>query len=159
MDHAFSRGGVSPGEVLEYARIVDGIDRERRCLAAFATATEPFPRAGFGDELGRHRDRLFDLTELEELMMVHAGYVDFESHWRAHNRFRGFLRNASSRAELLLCSDWLRQHEGSDDVEFRQWLRHACRPDRDDACADCLYRSHPDRVLLSVKVQLLRCPV
>ena len=158
MDHAISRG-VSPSDVLEYGRIFDGIDAERRSLAAFAMETGAFPRAGIGGELEGHRERLFDLTELEELMMLRARYVDFEPHWRAHRRFRSFLRGASTRTELLFCSDWLKQHEGSDDVEFRQWLRHACRPGNDAVCEDCLYRSHPDRILLSVKLQMAHISV
>ena len=159
MEHTVSRGGVSPRDVSEYARIVKGIDEERRSLAAFALETGPFPGTGAGGELVRHRERLIDLTELEELVMLRSRYADFESHWRAHRRFQNFLRDASGRTELLFCSDWLKQHEGTADVEFRQWLRHACRPEDDDACGDCLYRFHPDRVLLSVKVQMARYTV
>ena len=159
MDYAVSRGAASSCEMLECARILKDIDEERRTLASFASETGAFPREGFGCEMDRHRERIFDLTELEELMMLRTRYVDFEPHWRAHSRFRSFLRRASCREDLLFCSDWLRQHEGTDDAEFRRWLRHVNAPEPDPGCFDCLYRVHPDRVLLTAKLQMARITV
>ena len=159
MDYAVSRAGVSSCEMLECVRIQEGIDEERRTFASFASDPGAFPRAGFGCEMERHRERIFDLTELEELMMLRTRYVDFEPHWRAHSRFRSFLRRASSREDLLFCSAWLRQHEGADDAEFRRWLRHAAVPAPGPDCPDCLYRVHPDRVVLTAKLQMARITV
>ncbi len=141
---------IAPREIRDYARIFREIDEERRELAAFAVQQA----AGFGAEIVRHKDRLHDLAEQEELMMIRTRYVDFEPHWRAHRRFQRFLRTADSREELLFCSDWLRQHEAAEDTEFRQWLRHGCRPNANAECFDCLYGTDPERILLSVKMQL-----
>ena len=159
MDYAVSRAGGSSCEMQECARILEEIDEERRTLASFASDPGAFPRAGFGCEMDRHRERIFDLTELEELLMLRTRYVDFELHWRAHSRFRSFLRRASSREDLLFCSAWLRQHEGADDAEFRRWLRHVDAPASDPGCPDCLYHAHPDRVLLTAKLQMARVTV
>jgi len=157
MDYAVSRAAVSSCEMLECVRILEEIDGERRTLASFASDPGAFSRAGFGCEMDRHRERIFDLTELEELMMLRTRYVDFEPHWRAHSRFRSFLRRASSREDLLFCSAWLRQHEGTDDAEFSRWLRHVNAPV--SGCPDCLYHAHPDRVLLTAKLQMARITV
>ena len=157
MDYAVSRVAVSPCEMLECVRILEEIDGERRTLASFASDPGAFPPAGFGCEMDRHRERIFDLTELEELMMLRTRYVDFEPHWRAHSRFRSFLRRASSREDLLFCSAWLRQHEGTDDAEFSRWLRHVNA--QASGCPDCLYHVHPDRVLLTAKLQMARITV
>ena len=146
--------GINAQDVSFYARVFREIDDERRELAAFAvqhTALQP----GFGAELARHKDRLHDLTEQEELMMIRTRYIEFEPHWRAHRRFWTFLRTADSREELLFCSDWLRQHETAADTEFRQWLRHGCMPVAEEDCNGCLYRTDPERILLSVKMQLI----
>ena len=159
MDYAVSRAGVSSCEMLECARILEEIDGERRTLASLASDPGAFPQAGFGCEMDRHRERIFDLTELEELMMLRTRYVDFELHWRAHSRFRSFLRRASGREDLLFWSAWLRQHEGTDDAEFRRWLRHVNAPEFVSGCFDCLYRVHPDRVLLTAKLQMARITV
>ena len=157
MDYAVSRVAVSPCEMQECVRILEEIDGERHTLASIASDPGAFPRAGFGCEMDRHRERIFDLTELEELMMLRTRYIDFEPHWRAHSRFRSFLRRASSREDLLFCSAWLRQHEGTDDAEFTRWLRHVNAPA--SGCPDCLYHAHPDRVLLTAKLQMARIPV
>ena len=157
MDYTVSRAAVSSCEMLECVRILEEIDGERRTLASFASDPGAFSRAGFGCEMDRHRERIFDLTELEELMMLRTRYVDFEPHWRAHSRFRSFLRRASSREDLLFCSTWLRQHEGTDDAEFSRWLRHVNAPV--SGCPDCLYHAHPDRVLLTAKLQMAHIPV
>jgi len=159
MDYAVSRGAAASCEMLECARILKDIDEERRTLASFASEAGTFPREGFGSEMERHRERIIDLTELEELVMLRTRYVDFEPHWRAHSRFRSFLRRASGREDLLFCSAWLRQHEGTDDAEFRRWLRHVDAPEPVSGCFDCLYRVHPDRVLLSAKLQMARITV
>jgi len=159
MDYAVSRGGASSCEMLECARILKDIDGERRMLASFASDPGTFSQEGFGCEMERHRERIFDLTELEELMMLRTRYVDFEPHWRAHSRFRSFLRRASGREDLLFCSAWLRQHEGTDDADFRHWLRHAAAPAPGPDRPDCLYRVHPDRVLLTAKLQMARITV
>ena len=159
MDYAVSRRGASSCEMLECARILKDIDEERRTLALFASEPGAFPRDGFGCEMERHRERIFDLTELEELMMLRTRYVDFELHWRAHNRFRSFLRRASGREDLLFCSAWLRQHEGTDDADFRRWLRYVAAPEPGADRPDCLYRVHPDRVLLTAKLQMARITV
>ena len=144
---------IGPGEMRDCTRVLREIDEERRELAAFASMCNPL-YDGFGVELSRHKDHLHDLTEQEELMMIRTRYVDFEPHWRAHRRFWSFFRTADSREELLFCSDWLRQHESVADTEFRQWLRHGCAPDAEEDCRDCLYRTDPERILLTVKMQL-----
>ena len=146
--------GIVPQDIRDYARVLREIDEERRELAAFAAQCTPF-QAGFGAELTRHKDHLHDLTEQEELMMIRTRYVEFEPHWQDHRRFQRFLSTADSRAELLFCSDWLRQHEAAADTEFRQWLRHSCTPETDADCFDCLYGTDPERILLSVKIQLV----
>ena len=156
MDYAVSRGGASSCEMLECARILKDIDEERRSLASFASDPGTFSQEGFGCEMERRRERIFDLTELEELMMLRTRYVDFEPHWRAHSRFRSFLRRASGREDLLFCSAWLRQHEGTDDADFRRWLRHVATS---EPSPDCLYHFHPDRVLLTAKLQMAHIPV
>ena len=145
--------GIAPREIRDYARVLLEIDAERRDLAAFAMRNAS-PRAGFGAELARHKDHLHDLAEQEELMMIRTRYTDFEPHWRAHKRFQSFLSTADSREELLFCSDWLRQHEATADTEFRQWLRHGCVPVERTDCTNCLYRTDPERILLSVKMML-----
>jgi hemerythrin len=154
MYYAHTTRGIEPQDVRTYARVIREIDEERRELAAFAESHNAL-RPGFGTELARHRDRLHDLTEQEELMMIRTRYVDFEPHWRAHRKFWGFFRSAASREELLFCSDWLRQHESAADTEFRQWLRHGCMPDAEEDCNGCLYRTDPERILLTVKMQLI----
>ena len=147
-------GGVDPRDVREYARVFREIDGERRELAAFAVR-RPLFQDGCGAELARHKDRLRDLAELEELMMIRSRYIEFEPHWRAHRMFQRFLSTADSRETLLFCTDWLRQHESSADTEFRQWLRHGCRPAESADCNDCLYSTDPERILLSVKMQMI----
>ena len=154
MHDTYTGRGIEARDIRIYARVFREIDEERRELAAFA-AKHTALRSGFGSELARHRDRLFDLTEQEELMMIRTRYIEFEPHWRAHRRFWSFFRTADSREELLFCSDWLRQHESVADTEFRQWLRHGCAPDAEEDCRDCLYRTDPERILLSVKMQLI----
>ena len=145
--------GIGPREIRDYTRVLRAIDEERRELAAFVATCNPLYH-GFGVELTRHKDHLHDLTEQEELVMIRTRYVDFEPHWRSHRRFQGFLNKADSREELLFCTDWLRQHEAAADTEFRQWLRHGCIPEAEQDCSDCLYRADPERILLSVKMQL-----
>ena len=147
-------GRCAAQDVREYARVFHEIDGERLELAAFA-ARLTLLREGCGAELARHKDRLCDLAELEELMMIRTRYVDFEPHWRAHRRFQRFLSAADTREELLFCSDWLRQHEAAADTEFRQWLRRNCEPEGAESCRDCLYRVDPERILLMAKMQLV----
>ena len=154
MYYPYAGGHIAARDVREYARVFQEIDGERRELAAFA-ARGVLLQDGFGAELTRHKDRLRDLAELEELMMIRTRYVDFRPHWRAHQRFRRFLSTADTREELLFCSDWLRQHESGADAEFRQWLRHSCTPDEPDSCRDCIYHTDPERILLSVKMQMV----
>ena len=146
--------GVAAQDVREYARVFREIDEERRELAAFA-ARRALLREGSGTELARHKEHLRDLAELEEAMMIRTRYVDFEPHWLAHRRFRRFLNTADTREELLFCSDWLRQHESAADTEFHQWLRHSCEPRDAENCRDCLCRADPERILLTVKMQLI----
>ena len=86
--------------------------------------------------------------------MIRTRYVEFEPHWRAHRRFQRFLSTADSREEILLCTDWLRQHESAADTEFRQWLRRSCGSEEPRDCRDCLYRTDPERILLTVKMEL-----
>ena len=145
---------VDPRDVRDYARVLREIDRERRELVSFAVTCDPLQK-GFGAELTRHKDHLHDLSEQEELMMIRTRYIEFEPHWRAHRKFQSFLNRADSRETLLFCTDWLRQHESSADTEFRQWLRHGCRPAASSDCNDCLYGTDPERILLSVKMQLV----
>lgn len=145
---------IGPMEIRDYTRVLRAIDKERRELAAFASARTP-GQAGFGAELARHKDHLHDLTEQEELVMIRTRYVEFEPHWRAHRRFQRFLSTADTREELFLCTDWLRQHEAAEDAEFRQWLRRGCVPLEKTDCLDCLYSVDPERILLSVKMQLI----
>ena len=146
--------GIGPQDVRDYTRVLREVDQERRELAAFAMHRDPV-QPGFGTELTRHKDHLHDLAEQEELMMIRTRYVEFEPHWRAHRRFQSFLSSAVSRAELLFCTDWLRQHVSSADTEFRQWLRHGCIPDTETNDNDCLYNTDPERILLSVKMQIV----
>lgn len=153
MYYTHTARGIGPREILDYTRVLREIDEERRDLAAFAAMCNPFYN-GYGVELTRHKDHLHDLTEQEELVMIRTRYVDFEPHWRAHRKFRKFLSTADSREELLFCADWLRQHEAAADADFRQWLRHGCVPITKTDCADCLYGADPERILLSVKMQL-----
>ena len=148
----YTGSGVAMRDVREYARVFHEIDGERRELAAFAVRRGEL-RDCDGVELACHKDRLRDLAELEELLMIRTRYVDFGPHWRAHLRFRRFLSTADTREELLFCSDWLRQHESVADAEFRQWLRHSCAADEPDSCRDPLYGADPERVLLSAKMQ------
>ena len=143
---------IGPGEIRDYTRVLRAIDKERRELAAFASMCNPLYN-GFGVELTRHKDHLHDLTEQEELVMIRTRYVDFEPHWQAHRKFQCFLNKADSREELLFCTDWLRQHEASEDAEFRQWLRRGSVPLEKEDCTDCLYSTVPERILLSVKRQ------
>ena len=145
---------IGPRDVRDYAHVLREIDEERRELAAFAMRHNPV-QPGFGAELARHKDYLHDLAEEEELMMIRTRYVEFEPHWRAHRRFQRFLSTAGTREELLFCTDWLRQHESSADTEFRQWLRHGCIPDTETNDNDCLYNTDPERILLSVKMQIV----
>ena len=153
MYYPYAGRGVAAQDVREYNRVFQEIDGERRELTAFASKLPPL-RSGFGAELASRREHLYDLTELEEALMIRARYVDLEPHWRAHRRFQRFLSAADTREELLFCTDWLRQHESADDAEFRQWLRHTCTRDEPDDCVDCLYFAAPERILLSVKMQL-----
>ena len=146
--------GVAVQDVREYARVFQEIDGERLELAAFA-ARLALLREGGGAELAHHEDRLYDLAELEEAMMIRTRYVEFEPHWRAHRKFQSFLSTADSREELLFCSDWLRQHEAAADTEFRQWLRHNCEPEAVEGCRDCVYHTDPERIMLSVKMLLI----
>jgi len=146
--------GIAPREIRDYTRVLREIDEERRELAAFASRYTPV-RPGFGLELARHKDHLHDLTEQEELVMIRTRYIEFEPHWRAHRRFQRFLSTADSREELFFCTDWLRQHEAAEDAEFRQWLRQGCAPLAKTDCLDCLYGTDPERILLSVKMQLI----
>lgn len=152
MYYPYAGRGVAAQDVREYVRVFQEIEGERRELAAFAAHRALLPES-IGPELVRHKERLYDLTELEEAMMIRTRYIEFEPHWRAHRRFQRFLSSADTREELLFCSDWLRQHESTADTEFRRWLRHACTPDEED-CRDLLYRTDPERILLTVKVQL-----
>ena len=145
---------IGPGEMRDCTRVFREIDEERRELAAFASMCNPL-YDGFGVELTRHKDHLHDLTEQEELVMIRTRYVDFEPHWRAHRKFQRFLNTADSREELLFCSDWLRQHEVAEDAVFRQWLRRSCVPVEKADCTDCLYSIDPERILLSMKMQLV----
>ena len=154
MYYPYAGGHIAAQDIREYARVFQEIDGERRELAAFA-ARRTLLQDGCGAELARHKDRLRDLAELEEQMMIRTRYVDFGPHWRAHRRFRRFLSTADTREELLFCSDWLRQHESGADTEFRQWLRHSCTPDVPDNCGDCIYHSDPEHILLTVKMQLV----
>ena len=146
--------GIDPRVVRDYASVLREIDRERRELVSFAVTCDPL-QSGFGLELTRHKDHLHDLSEQEELMMIRTRYIEFEQHWRAHRKFQSFLSGADSRESLLFCTDWLRQHVSSADTEFRQWLRHGCRPAANTDCNDCLYSTAPERILLSVKMQLI----
>ena len=154
MFYAHTGQSVDPRDVRDYARVLREIDRERRELVSFAVTCDPLQK-GFGAELTRHKDHLHDLSEQEELMMIRTRYIEFEPHWHAHRKFQSFLSSADSRETLLFCTDWLRQHESSADTEFRQWLRHGCRPAANTDCNDCLYSTDPDRILLSVKMQLV----
>jgi len=153
MYYPYAGGHVAARDVREYARVFQEIDAERRGLAAFAARLARL-QSGCGDELERRKEHLCDLTELEEALMIRTRYVDLEPHWRAHRGFQRFLSGADTREELLFCTDWLRQHEAADDAEFRQWLRHGCASDEPEGCFDCLYRTDPERILLSVKMQL-----
>ena len=153
MYYPYSKRGVAAWDVREYVRIFQEIDGERLELAAFAARHAPIQEL-FGAELARHKERLCDLAELEEAMMIRTRYVDFGPHWRAHRRFRRFLSSADTREELLFCSDWLRQHETAADMEFRQWLGHSCAAEAPDDCSDCIFRTDPERILLTVKMQL-----
>ena len=146
--------GIDPRVVRDYASVLREIDRERRELVSFAVTCDPL-QSGFGLELTRHKDHLHDLSEQEELMMIRTRYIEFEPHWRAHRKFQSFLSGADSRETLLFCTDWLRQHVSSADTEFRQWLRHGCIPDTKTYDNDCLYSTDPERILLSVKMQLV----
>jgi hypothetical protein len=153
MYYPYAGRGVAAQDVREYIRVFQEIDGERLELAAFAARCSPF-RNSLGDELARHKERLCDLAELEEAVMIRTRYVDFGPHWRAHRKFQRFLSTADTREELLFCSDWLRQHETAADMEFRQWLRHSCAADDPDGCRDCIFRTDPERILLTVKMQL-----
>ena len=146
---------IAPQDIRECVRIIREVDEERRELAAFA-ARRTSALSGLDAELDRHKDRLHDLAEQEERMMIRTRYVELEPHWRAHRRFQRFLSAADTREELLFCTDWLRQHEAADDTEFRQWLRHGCAPDDPDCCLDILslYRTDPERILLTTKLQM-----
>ena len=154
MFYTYSVHGVDPQDICDYARVLREIDEESRELALFAVMCNPLQK-GFGIELTRHKDYLHDLSEQEELVMIRTRYIEFEPHWRAHRKFQSFLNKADSRETLLFCTDWLRQHVSSADTEFRQWLRHGCRPAASSDCNDCLYGTDPERILLSVKMQLI----
>ena len=153
MYYPYAGRGVAAQDVRDYDRVFQEIDGERRELADYAAHLPPL-QTGFGAELACRREHLYDLTELEETLMIRTRYVDLEPHWRAHRRFQRFLSAADTREELLFCTDWLKQHESADDAEFRQWLRHGCSSDEPDECLDCLYFADPERILLSVKMQL-----
>jgi len=154
MYYPYAGRGVAAHDVHEYVRVFQEIDGERRELASFA-AHRALLQDCFGPELARHKERLYDLTELEEAMMIRTRYIEFGPHWRAHRKFQRFLSTADTREELLFCSDWLCQHESTADMEFRRWLRHSCVPDNGtDDCRDCIFSTDPDRILLSAKVQL-----
>ena len=153
MYYPYAGGHVAARDVREYARVFQEIDGERRELAAFAARLSRL-QSGCGDELERRKEHLCDLTELEEALMIRTRYVELEPHWRAHRGFQRFLSEADTREELLFCTDWLRQHEAADDAAFRQWLRHGCAPDEPSDRLDSLYRTDPERILLSVKMQL-----
>ena len=154
MYYPYADRGVAARDVREYTRVFQEIDGERRELAAFAARLARL-QSGRGDELERRKEHLCDLTELEEALMIRTRYVELEPHWRAHRGFQRFLSTADTREELLFCTDWLRQHEASADTEFRQWLRHGCTPDAAADCNDCLYSTDPERILLTVKIQLV----
>ena len=154
MFYPYADGHIAARDVREYARVFQEIDEERRELSAFAARLARL-QSGFGDELERHKEHLCDLTELEEALMIRTRYVDLEPHWRAHRGFQRFLSEAATREELLFCTDWLRQHEAAEDAEFRQWLRYSCLPVTKTDCFDCLYSTDPERILLSVKMQLI----
>ena len=154
MYYPYAGGHIAARDVRGYTRVFQEIDGERRELAAFA-ARLALLQSGGGDELERRKEHLCDLTELEEALMIRTRYVELEPHWRAHRRFQRFLSAADTREELLFCTDWLRQHEAADDTEFRQWLRHGCAPDEPEGDLDILYRADPERILLSVKMQLV----
>ena len=145
---------VAAQDVRDYNRVFQEIDAERLELAAFAVR-RPFLPDNCGAELTRHKDHLHDLTELEEAMMIRTRYVELEPHWRAHRRFQMFLNKADSREDLLFCTDWLRQHEAVEDAEFRQWLRHCCAEVASNDCRDCIFHTDPERILLTVKMQLV----
>ena len=153
MYYPYAGRGIAAQDVREYGRVFQEIDEERLELAAFA-ARRALLQESFGLELARHKERLYDLTELEETMMIRTRYIEFEPHWRAHRRFQRFLSSADTREELLFCSDWLRLHESGADMEFRQWLRHGCVPDEEEDCRNCIFSTDPDRILLTVKLQL-----
>ena len=153
MYYPYAGGHVAARDVREYARVFQEIDMERRELAAFAVRLARLQN-GCGDELERHKEHLCDLTELEETLMIRTRYVELEPHWRAHRGFQRFLSEADTREELLFCTDWLRQHEAADDTAFRQWLRYGCAPDEPQSRLDSLYRTDPEHILLSVKMQL-----
>ena len=153
MYNPYGASCIAARDVREYARVFREIEGERRELAAFAAHRGEF-RNGDDIELVRHKDRLRDLAELEELLMIRTRYVDFGPHWRAHLRFRRFLSTADTREELLFCSDWLCQHESTADAEFRLWLRHCHAPDEPDRFRDPLYSAAPERMLLTAKMQL-----
>ena len=144
---------IGPQDVRDFTRVLREIDAERRELASFAVLRDPV-RPGFGAELTRHKDHLHDLTEQEELMMIRTRYIEFEPHWRAHRKFQRFLSMADTREALLFCTDWLRQHEASADSDFRQWLRHECMSAAKTDRGDILTGTDPERILLSVKMQL-----
>lgn len=154
MYYPYAGRGITAQDVREYVRVFQEIDGERRELDMFA-ARRALLQESFEPELARHKERLYDLTELEEAMMIRTRYIEFEPHWRAHRKFQRFLSTADTREELLFCSDWLRQHESAADMEFRQWLRHGCAPDGADDCRDCMFSTDPERILLRVKLQLL----
>lgn len=153
MFYPYAGGHIAARDVREYARVFQEIDVERRALAAFAVRLSRL-QSGCGDELERRKEHLCDLTELEETLMIRTRYVDLEPHWRAHRGFQRFLSAADTREELIFCTDWPRQHEAADNTEFRQWLRHGCAPDEPESRLDCLYCTDPERILLSVKMQL-----
>lgn len=153
MYYPYSKRGVAAQDVREYVRIFHEIDGERLELAAFA-ARYAQVQERLGAELVRHKERLYDLAELEEAMMIRTRYVDFGPHWRAHRRFQRFLSSADTREELLFCSDWLRQHETAADMEFRQWLGCGCAADTPVDCRDRIFSTDPEHILLSVKMQL-----
>lgn len=153
MYYPYAGRGVAAQDVREYVRVFQEIDGERIELAAFAAHGDLLQESR-GAELNRHKDRLNDLTELEEAVMIRTRYVDFGPHWRAHRTFQRFLSTANTSEELLFCSDWLRQHETAADMEFRQWLRHSCAADTREDFRDCVFRTDPERILLTVKMQL-----
>ena len=110
MYYPYAGGHVAARDVREYVRVFQEIDGERRELAAFA-ARRALLRESFGPELARHKEHLYDLTELEEAMMIRTRYNEFGPHWRApeipavpelggHTRGAAFLFRLAATARI-----------------------------------------------------------